>query len=141
MDAALAEGVIMFLVVVIVAVVGILAVAAAVLSATPVLAWFAIAAGVLGLVLMILDWMRLRRAANPDYPAVADSLLSIGRRYPDYGPSDRTPPDVLTHGDHAIERAIAREERVLQPDNGPGDLDISGFRANEAMVRRHSHAS
>jgi hypothetical protein len=128
----------MLLVVLAVAVISLAAVATGGLTANPGIAWLGIAASLFGFVLLVVDALRERERRDAESAA---EVVRFDTRYPDYAPADRPPHDAPIHDDHEVEREVIREERVLHPDTGPREQDISGIRATETIGDTHFRAA
>jgi hypothetical protein len=129
----------MLLVVFVVAVISVAAVATGGVTANPGIAWCGVATSLFGLVLLMVDALRERE--RRDAKSGAAEIVHFDTRYPDYAPSDRPPHDAPIHDDHEVEREVIREERVLHPDTGPREQDISAIRATETIGETHFRAA
>jgi hypothetical protein len=124
----------MLIVVLALCVVGATALATAIVTGNGFVAWVAIAACIIGFALLIVDLQRVRQRRE----AVKLPRMDVGpfgRHISDYAASARPAHDTPIHDDHEIERDVVREERVLHPDTGPLEPDISAEEANETMRR------
>lgn len=126
----------MLIVALVMAIIGLAALVTAVVTSNEVIAWVCIGAGVIGVVLLIVDPLRARQQRDAHSAATADGVLAFDADYPD----DRPATDSPTHsGDREVQREIIREERVLHPDTGPRDPDITREEMLEAIRHRRRH--
>jgi hypothetical protein len=114
------------------------ALAIAVVSTNAAIAWLCVAASLVGLVLMVFDARRERERRAREAAEVP--VLAYDAHYPDYGLRERPAHDAPIHDDHEVEREIFREEKVLHPDTGPREPDISRLQAFENMDADHFRA-
>jgi hypothetical protein len=130
----------MLIVALVMAIIGLAALVTAVVTSNEVIGWVCIGASVIGAVLLIVDTLRLRQQRDAQSAAAADENLAFDADYPDYAASDRPAADAPLHGgDHEVQREIMREERVLHPDTGPRDPDITEEEMLEAIRHRRRH--
>jgi hypothetical protein len=116
------------------AIIGLAALVIAVVTGNDVIAWVCIAASAIGVALLIVDRVRARPQRDTQSAPPADEVLAFDADYPD----DRPAVDAPIHaGDHAAQREIMREERVLHPDTGPRDPDITKEEVHEVIRHRH----
>lgn len=125
---------IVLIVALVVAVIGLVALVTAVVTGINVIAWVCIAAGVIGGALLLADTLRARQQlAGAGAPA--DGVLAFDEDFPDTRPATDAPSH---SGDHTVQREILREERVVHPDTGPLNPDITREEVTEAIRhRRH----
>lgn len=115
-------------------VVGMAALATALVAGTGFVAWVTIAACLAGFALLVVDLQRARQ--RPEAVGLPRSDIGpFGRHISDYAASTRPAHDAPIHDDHEIERDVVREERVLHPDTGPFERDVSAEEVNETMRR------
>ncbi|WP_421844496.1 DUF308 domain-containing protein [Mycobacterium sp.] len=116
------------------AIIGLAALVTALVTGDGVIGWVCIGLGIIGGTLLIADTLRARRQHDGESAATADGSLDFDADYPD----DRPATDAPTHsGDKEVQREIMREERVLHPDTGPRDPDITKEEVIEATRHRH----
>ncbi|QUR68358.1 hypothetical protein [Mycobacterium spongiae] len=118
------------------AIIAIGALMAAVVTSNAIVAWACIGASLVGLTLVIVSTLQARQQRNAQSVAEADRVLAYDADYPD----DRPATDAPAHaGDKEVQREIMREERVLHPDTGPRDPDITKEEVAEAISHRRPH--
>ncbi|AXN50449.1 DUF308 domain-containing protein (plasmid) [Mycobacterium marinum] len=118
------------------AIIALAALMTAVVTDTELIAWVCIGAGVIGLVLLAADMLRARQQRDTQPAATEDGVLAFDADYPD----DRPAADAPIHSsDKEVQREIMREERVLHPDTGPRDPDITREEMREAIRHRRRH--
>ncbi|MUL65974.1 hypothetical protein BOO86_15970 [Mycobacterium sp. CBMA 234] len=101
------------------------------------LAWAGIGLAVVGLVVLLVDKLRNRGSRSE---SVDDDAVQIGKHFPDYDASAHPAHDAMVHDDHEVEREMWKEEDFVHHDDGPSDLDISGFRAADTIGDTHFRA-
>lgn len=102
------------------------------------LAWAGIGLALVGLLVLLVD--KLRNRGNSAESADEDDAVRIGGHFPDYDASARPPHDAMIHDDHEVEREVWKEEDFVHHDDGPRDLDLSGFRAADTIGETHFRA-
>jgi hypothetical protein len=123
-----------------IAVIGVAAVVAGIVTGNPIIAWSSSAVGAFGLILMIVN-ARLERQRREAEAAAAARTHRYGTRQSDYGPSGRPAPDAPIHNSRDVERGLARDQYAQHHDTGPRERDISKYRAFEEINRTHIRAS
>ena len=117
------------------AVIGLVALVAAMFTGIDMIAWVSIAAGAFGGALLISDTLRARQRRAAAEAAQSEGTLAFDEDFPDARPA----VDAPSHsGDHTVQREILREERVVHPDTGPLNPDTTREEVVEAIRhRRH----
>ncbi len=123
-----------------VATIGLAALVTAFVSGNEAIGWVSIAGSVIGFSLLAVDAVRVRRhpAVQSTEEPEEEEILHFEADYPD----DITSVDAPVHaGDHAVQREIMQEERVVHPDTGPRDPDTTREEVAEVLRHRGGHRS